>query len=186
MCIWWKIVRTRLSIIFLQSGCSWGIRLDKVIIWNDFWIFFVFHSIGKWLVPPTPPKPKPVSQRIQDSLPQQFSLMYWRNNKQFITFIFFLAGIFRANLFKVMWRGFFANDPPWVSLILGWNNKWNCVHTFHYFISHQHRVVRLESLLLQGLQGSDRERTKRFLHVVQVSLHCIYSRCIHPRVLSGW
>ena len=67
---------------------------------------FFFFSIGKWLVPPTPPKPKPVSQRIQDSLPQQFSLMYWRNNKQFIAFLFVLTVInvilfvMRAHYFK--------------------------------------------------------------------------------------
>ena len=136
--------------------------------------FLLFHSIGKWLVPPTPPKPKPVSQRIQDSLPQQFSLMYWRNNKQFITFIFFLAGMNRTNLFILV------ESQDIVSVV-----EIICVHACPYFISHQHRVVRHESLLLQRLQGSDRERTKRFLHVVQVSLHCIYCRCIHPRVLIG-
>jgi len=63
-------------------------------------------SIGKWLVPPTPPKPKPWSQRLQESLPQQFSAMYWRNNKQFIAFLFLLTLInvvlfvMRAHYFK--------------------------------------------------------------------------------------
>ena len=60
----------------------------------------------KSLVPPTAPAPKTLTQRLKESLPPQFSTVYWRNNKQFLAFLFFIASvniipfIHRAHYFK--------------------------------------------------------------------------------------
>ena len=47
-------------------------------------------SIGKWLVPTKPPRPRPLKQRLTELIPYQFSGNYWRNNKQFLTFLYFI------------------------------------------------------------------------------------------------
>ena len=47
-------------------------------------------NIGKWLVPSKPSKPRPLRQRLTDLIPYQFSSNYWRNNKQFLTFLYFI------------------------------------------------------------------------------------------------
>ena len=67
-----------------------------------------FFSIGKWLVPPKPPKPKTIAQKIQDSLPHQFSLMYIRNNKQFLFFLFFFIILVNVVLFVA--RAYYFKD----------------------------------------------------------------------------
>ena len=48
-------------------------------------------SIGKWLVPTQPPKPKPWSQRLSESLPHHISWIYLRNNVQFLFFLFVIV-----------------------------------------------------------------------------------------------
>ena len=53
-------------------------------------IFHFFYSIGKWLVPSKPPRPPPLKQRLTELIPRQFSYHYWRNNKQFLTFLYFI------------------------------------------------------------------------------------------------
>ena len=64
-------------------------------------------SIGKWLVPPSPPKPRTISQILKDSLPPQFSMMYWRNNRQFVGFLFFLISV---NIILFVHRAYYFMD----------------------------------------------------------------------------
>lgn len=47
-------------------------------------------NIGKWLVPSKPSRPQPFKQRLAGWVPYQFSGNYWRNNKQFLTFLYFI------------------------------------------------------------------------------------------------
>ncbi len=70
--------------------------------------FILFNSIGRWLVPPKPPKPKPFSQRIRDFLPHQFSMMYIRNNKQFLSFVLIFVVLINTALFAA--RAYYFRD----------------------------------------------------------------------------
>ena len=70
-------------------------------------ILYYFFSIGKWLVPPAAPRAKTLSQRLKDSIPPQFTTMYWRNNRQFVTFLFFLVSI---NIILFVHRAYYFKD----------------------------------------------------------------------------
>ena len=75
---------------------------------NSFHMYFsITCSIGKWLVPPSPPKPRTISQILKDSLPPQFSMMYWRNNRQFVGFLFFLISV---NIILFVHRAYYFMD----------------------------------------------------------------------------
>merc|ERR1740122_832144 len=50
-------------------------------------------SIGKWLVPPKPVKPKPLPTRMIEKLPQSLTPSYWRNNKPFFFLLFIILSI---------------------------------------------------------------------------------------------
>lgn len=65
-------------------------------------------NIGKWLVPPKPPKPRPFTQRLKDCLPHQFSMMYIRNNKQFLFFTLVFIIIINVALFVA--RAYYFKD----------------------------------------------------------------------------
>eukprot|EP00095_Tigriopus_kingsejongensis_P001891 maker-scaffold287_size221780-snap-gene-0.26 protein:Tk01891 transcript:maker-scaffold287_size221780-snap-gene-0.26-mRNA-1 annotation:"nadph oxidase 5-like isoform x5" len=65
-------------------------------------------NIGKWLVPPKPPKPRPFSVRLKDCLPHQFSRMYIRNNKQFLFFTIVFIFIVNVSLFVA--RAYYFKD----------------------------------------------------------------------------
>ena len=41
-------------------------------------------------MPTKPPRPRPLKQRLTELIPYQFSGNYWRNNKQFLTFLYFI------------------------------------------------------------------------------------------------
>ena len=70
-------------------------------------ITLIFYSIGKWLVPPSAPRPKTLSQKFKDSLPPQFSMMYWRNNRQFVSFLFFMISV---NIILFVHRAYYFKD----------------------------------------------------------------------------
>ena len=67
----------------------------------------ISFSIGKWLVPPSPPRPKTLTQKIKDSMPHQFSMVYWRNNRQFVGFLFFLIV---ANIILFVHRAYYFRN----------------------------------------------------------------------------
>lgn len=50
-------------------------------------------SIGKWLVPPKPVKPKPFPTRMMEKLPQSLTPSYWRNNKPFFFLLSLIIGV---------------------------------------------------------------------------------------------
>ena len=64
-------------------------------------------SIGRWLVPEKPSKPKPFNQRLRDLMPYQFSVNYWRNNKQFLTFLGFIIIV---NIVLFVTRAYYFRD----------------------------------------------------------------------------
>ena len=70
-------------------------------------ITLIFYSIGKWLVPPSAPRPKTLSQKFKDSLPPQFSMMYWRNNRQFVSFLSFMISV---NIILFVHRAYYFKD----------------------------------------------------------------------------
>ena len=72
------------------------------------YIFLLFYSIGKWLVPPKPPKPKPFLQKVQEALPHQFSMMYIRNNRQFLFFL--IVFIIAVNVILFVTRAYYFRD----------------------------------------------------------------------------
>ena len=73
----------------------------------SFHLFFFFCSIGKWLVPSKPPRPPPLKQRLLKMVPYQFSGNYWRNNKQFLTFLYF---ILLTNMVLFVTRAYYFKD----------------------------------------------------------------------------
>ena len=76
---------------------------------NNSVIYFLFpFSIGKWLVPPKPPRPKAFGQRLQECLPHQFSMMYIRNNRQFLSFLILFIILVNVALFVA--RAYYFKD----------------------------------------------------------------------------
>ena len=68
----------------------------------------VSFSIGKWLVPTQPPKPKPLSQRLSESLPHHISWIYLRNNVQFLFFLFVI--VIGINIALFVHRAYYFRD----------------------------------------------------------------------------
>ena len=76
-------------------------------------------SIGKWLVPPQPSRPRSIGQKLKDSLPHQFSMMYIRNNKQFLAFLLLFVVLVNAVLFVA--RAYYFKD---FAMLSGYTPNW--------------------------------------------------------------
>ena len=123
-----------------NTQCDYTICIKQI----KHWLLIMFHSIGKWLVPPSAPRPKSLSQKLKDSLPPQFSMMYWRNNRQFVSFLFFIISV---NIILFVHRAYYFKDfsslsgsqPNGFYMMSRANGKWenwfcNCYHLNLYFI----------------------------------------------------
>ena len=97
----------------------------------------VSFSIGKWLVPTQPPKPKPWSQRLSESLPHHISWIYLRNNVQFLFFLFVI--VIGINVALFIHRAYYFRDfanldgstpNPFYMLSRANGKSCKCVDTF--------------------------------------------------------
>ena len=75
----------------------------------------VFHNIfifkkyisGKWLVPPKPSPNKSWCQMFSEKLPHHFTISYWKNNRPFLCFLFFIIGV---NVISMIQRAYYFKD----------------------------------------------------------------------------
>ena len=58
-------------------------------------------------MPSKPPRPRPFKQRLTELIPYQFSGNYWRNNKQFLTFLYF---ILLTNIILFVMRAYYFRN----------------------------------------------------------------------------
>jgi hypothetical protein len=58
-------------------------------------------------VPSKPPRPRPFKERLTELIPYQFSGNYWRNNKQFLTFLYF---ILLTNIILFVMRAYYFRN----------------------------------------------------------------------------
>ena len=63
--------------------------------------------LGKWLVPPKPSARKSLCQKLNEKLPHHFTTNYWRNNRPFLSFLFFLATV---NLVLFVHRAYYFRN----------------------------------------------------------------------------
>ncbi len=70
-------------------------------------------------MPPKPSKPKSVAARIRDWLPHQFSMMYIRNNKQFLSFV--LIFIVLVNVVMFVARAYYFRN---FAMLSGYTPNW--------------------------------------------------------------
>ena len=58
-------------------------------------------------MPSKPPRPRPFKERLTELIPYQFSGNYWRNNKQFLTFLYF---ILLTNIILFVMRAYYFRN----------------------------------------------------------------------------
>ena len=75
-------------------------------------LFHIFHISkiyisGKWLVPPKPSPNKSWCQMFSEKLPHHFTISYWKNNRPFLCFLFFIIGV---NIISMIQRAYYFKD----------------------------------------------------------------------------
>ena len=81
--------------------CSTHFNKEKSLI--SHWYFFP----GKWLVPPKPSPKKSWCQMFSEKLPHHFSASYWKNNRPFLCFLYFIIGL---NIVAMVQRAYYFKD----------------------------------------------------------------------------
>jgi len=95
----------------VQEGCS-GITVDDLkdqLQRHEGLLENLTLSIGKWLVPPKPSSIPRTTwfQGIREKLPHHFSANYWKNNRPFLSFLYF---IILLNLALMVQRAYYFRD----------------------------------------------------------------------------
>ena len=66
-----------------------------------------FFFAGKWLVPPKPSPNKSWCQMFSEKLPHHFTISYWKNNRPFLCFLYFIIGV---NIVAMVQRAYYFKD----------------------------------------------------------------------------
>ena len=79
---------------------------DFIDVFHNIFIFKKYIS-GKWLVPPKPSPNKSWCQMFSEKLPHHFTISYWKNNRPFLCFLFFIIGV---NVISMIQRAYYFKD----------------------------------------------------------------------------
>lgn len=93
----------------VQEGCS-GITVDDLkdqLQRHEGLLENLTISIGKWLVPPKPSPSKSWCQMFSEKLPHHFTFSYWKNNRPFLCFLYFIIGV---NIVSMVQRAYYFKD----------------------------------------------------------------------------
>ena len=66
-----------------------------------------YKIAGKWLVPPKPSPSKSWCQMFSEKLPHHFTFSYWKNNRPFLCFLYFIIGV---NIVSMVQRAYYFKD----------------------------------------------------------------------------